>query len=270
MAQSIQSIQAMHELNAQLYNRRNWALGINHGPAPATLEDLENLKAGRSIGSSKKAAGKSSYLAQAEYRLQETETYLKILEGRKTDGINRLKINKYDTFDLKKFNNSPDYQRAVKDYQTAKDDLNKRRRIENEQTAKNKLAYQRAELDGTAARIRNFEKNKIKIGIDNLAAKQRENDLVNNQYRNQINELEGNIKKSTDPDRISATKKAIDRYKKEISDRDAANRQTQSQINNLQGNIDKIDGKTLVRKADNNAKARKANKKVPKLNRRRR
>ena len=82
--------------------------------------------------------------------------------------------------------------------------------------------------------------------------------------------MEGNIKKSTDPDRISATKKAIDRYKKEISDRDAANRQTQSQINNLQGNIDKIDGKTLVRKADNNAKARKANKKVPKLNRRRR
>ena len=157
MAQSIQSIQAMHELNAEVYNRKNWALGINSSlTSPKTVADLENLKNGRPIGYSNygKKGGPSYTVRKAEYRLEEAKTYLGILEGRKTDGINRLKRNKYDKFDLNEFNKSPDYTRAVKEYKTAKDELMKQKRNEKEEAAKYKLAYQRAEMDGTANRDR--------------------------------------------------------------------------------------------------------------------
>ena len=160
---------------------------------------------------------------------------------------------------------------ANKQYQAARDALAKLKRDSQQQSDAYKLLAAKFEADGTANRIRSRAKEEAGQGA--LKRISGEVDYYNAQIKQRqssIDNINKHLKGAKNPIAIGIAKAEAARYEKDIENFKSKANEGTSKIRQINNKIAEIDGKSLIKKADNNARTRKANKKAPKLKRKRR
>ena len=239
-----------------------------------TVADLENLKNGLRPGRNR-GDGYSSLIRTREIQLEEAKLRLNQLNNQRQTGYerNRRRGNLKDqyAFDDNAFVNSESYRLADRQYKAAKDALAEVKRNSKQQSDAYKLLAAKFEADGTANMIRSRAKEQA--GQGQLKRISGEVDYYNAQIKQRqssIDNINKHLKGAKNPIAIGIAKAEADRYQKDIEDFKSKANEGTSKIRQINNKIAEIDGKSLIKKADNNARARKANKKAPKLTRKRR
>ena len=241
-----------------------------------TIEQLNELKQGRVTRSYNGKIVDRGYDPRArrvkdlEIRVEKARLILNDLNDQMDVAANNKKVRggKYDPNAIR---NNPIYEKAKKDYDIAKVDLDQARRLQRQDTNLAKLAYLQFETDGTANYIRGKEKAKHKSVIEKQAIQATHAEEKVKFYENRLPVLKEYEKKAKPGTPGAYTLKAeIERDTKELNNYRNILNNSRAEISKAQRSLDAVDGKSLIQGADNRARARKANKSVPKLSRKRR
>jgi hypothetical protein len=239
-----------------------------------TSEDLEKLKKGIRPNYNRGGGTHNSTIRQAELQVEEARLRLNAFNNLRQSGYESNRRDKSaggrGRFDDNAFTNSPEYRVASRNYAATKDRLNMLKRTAEQESAGYKLLAATMEQNGQAKRIRDSEKYAIKKNIYDNVNKAKLNTERNDSDKARIEALGKHLKDAKSLGAISSIQNDIAQRRKNIAERESETKSIKTSINKLLGDIDRIDGTSLIKKADNNARARKANKRAPKLTRKRR